>query len=91
MVERSRLQEEPSERRCHLLVLNWMVNVLARYPVRFFSHTWAQVLVLRWLTFGISNLQTSSGQCPEKPGDVAFAYQFLAGMRTYVNKNVSVR
>lgn len=34
------------------------------------------------------NFQTSSGALTGKGGDVALAYQFLAGMRAYMNKNV---
>ena len=36
------------------------------------------------------NFQTNSGALTGKAGDVAFAYQFLAGMRAYVNKKVYV-
>ncbi|MBL8044298.1 MAG: outer membrane beta-barrel protein [Nitrospira sp.] len=71
-----------------LLVLNWMVNVMARYPGEVLqpyvgAGAGASLANLRDIT-----LQTSSGTMTGKAGDVAFAYQFLAGMRTYVNKNV---
>ncbi len=72
----------------NLLVLNWMVNLLARYPGEVFqpyvgAGAGASLAHLRDIT-----LQTSSGALTGKAGDVAFAYQFLAGMRAYMNKNV---
>lgn len=74
----------------NLLVLNWMVNILARYPGEIFqpyvgAGAGASLAHLRDI-----NLQTSSGSLTGKAGDVSFAYQVLAGMRAYVNKKVYV-
>lgn len=74
----------------NLLVLNWMVNILARYPGEILqpyvgAGAGASLAHLRDINF-----QTNSGALTGKAGDVAFAYQLLAGMRAYVNKKVYV-
>lgn len=72
----------------NLLVLNWMVNILVRYPGEVFqpyvgAGAGASLASLRDINF-----QTNSGSFSGKAGDVAFAYQFLAGTRAYVQKKV---
>lgn len=72
----------------NLLVVNGMVNILARYPGDVLqpyvgAGAGASLAHLRDINF-----HTSTGSFSGKAGDVAFAYQFLAGMRAHLNKKV---
>ncbi|HEY7533449.1 MAG TPA: hypothetical protein VH681_11815, partial [Nitrospiraceae bacterium] len=71
-----------------LTVINFMVNVLARYPGEF-------IQPYIGAGFGVSagelhdaNIQVGGSQLTGKSNDAAFAYQFLGGARAYVTKRI---
>ncbi|MBS0169768.1 MAG: outer membrane beta-barrel protein [Nitrospira sp.] len=72
----------------NMLVLNWMVNVLARYPGEVFQPYVGAGAGVSLANLRDINFHTSSGSLSGKASDAAFAYQFLAGARAYVQKKV---
>ncbi len=72
----------------NLLVLNSMVNLLARYPGDIIQPYVGAGIGVSVAQLRDINFQTRSGVMTGKSSDVAFAYQFLAGMRAYVQKKV---
>ena len=72
----------------NLLVLNSMVNLLARYPGETIQPYVGAGIGVSFAQLRDINFQTSSGSMTGKGGDAAFAYQFLAGARAYVQKKV---
>ena len=72
----------------NLLVLNSMVNLLARYPGDLLQPYVGAGMGVSVAQLRDINFQTRSGAMTGKGSDVAFAYQFLAGVRAYVQKNV---
>lgn len=72
----------------NLLVINSMINLLLRYPgdtIQPYVGAGAGVSYAQLRDF---NLQTNFAAVSGKAGDAAFAYQFLAGARAYVNKHL---
>lgn len=72
----------------NLLVLNSMINLLARYPGDMIQPYVGAGIGVSIAQLRDINFQTSSGTMTGKGSDVAFAYQFLAGARVYVQKKV---
>lgn len=78
----------PGQAQGDLTVINFMVNVLARYPGEI-------VQPYAGAGFGVSagqlrdaNIQVTGSQLTGKADDRAFAFQFLGGVRAYVTKKV---
>ena len=65
-----------------------MVNLLARYPGDMIQPYIGAGIGVSVAQLRDINFQTSSGAMTGKGSDVAFAYQFLAGLLAYVNKKV---
>ncbi len=65
-----------------------MVNLLARYPGDTIQPYVGAGIGVSVAQLRDVNFQTKSGAMTGKAGYVAFAYQFLAGVRAYVQKTV---
>ena len=72
----------------NLLVLNSMVNLLARFPGDTIQPYVGAGIGVSVAQLRDINFHTRSGAMTGKASDVAFAYQFLAGVRAYVQKKV---
>lgn len=72
----------------NLLVLNSMLNLLARYPGDTIQPYVGAGIGVSLAQLRDLNFRTNSGVGAGKAGDIAFAYQFLAGVRAYVQKKV---
>lgn len=70
----------------NLLVLNSMANLLAPYPGETIQPYVGAGIGVSVAQLRDINFQTTSGGMTGKGSDVAFAYQFLAGVRAYVQK-----
>jgi opacity protein-like surface antigen len=71
-----------------LRVLNTMLHVLARYPGDILQPYIGAGIGVSFASLRDLNLQSSTGTSTGKASDAFFAYQFLAGMRAYVSKQV---
>jgi opacity protein-like surface antigen len=71
-----------------LTVVNFMLNVLARYPGDILQPYIGAGIGVSYAKLGDLNLQSSTGTSTGEARDAFFAYQFLAGARAYVHKNV---
>lgn len=65
-----------------------MLNVLARYPGDVLQPYIGAGIGVSYAKLGDLNLQSSTGSSTGEARDAFFAYQFLAGMRAYVHRNV---
>ena len=72
----------------NLLVLNSMINLLARYPGDVIQPYGGAGIGVSIAQLRDINFRTNSGAMTGKGSDAAFAYQFLAGVRAYVQKKV---
>jgi opacity protein-like surface antigen len=71
-----------------LTVLNAMLNVLVRYPGDILQPYVGAGVGISYARLSDLNLRSSIGASTGDASDRFFAYQFLAGMRAYVHKNV---
>jgi opacity protein-like surface antigen len=71
-----------------LFVFNAMLNLLARYPGERLQPYIGAGIGVSIAQIRDMNLQGRFGTLTDKAGDAAFAYQFLAGMRAYVQKDI---
>ena len=71
-----------------LTVVNFMLNILARYPGDVLQPYIGAGLGLSVAALRDLNLRSSTSTMTGDAGDASLGYQFLAGMRAYVHKNV---
>jgi opacity protein-like surface antigen len=71
-----------------LFVFNAMLNLLARYPGETLQPYIGAGIGVSVAQIRDMNLQGRFGTLTDKAGDAAFAYQFLAGMRAYVQRKI---
>jgi opacity protein-like surface antigen len=71
-----------------LTILNAMLNVLVRYPGDILQPYIGAGIGISYARLSDLNLRSSTGTTTGDASDRFFAYQFLAGMRAYVHKNV---
>jgi opacity protein-like surface antigen len=71
-----------------LAVVNFMVNVLARYPGEVLQPYIGVGIGLSAASLRDATIQTGGMALSGKANDGAFAYQFLAGARAYVSSRV---
>jgi opacity protein-like surface antigen len=72
----------------NLTVVNFMLNILARYPGDVLQPYIGAGVGLSAAVLSDINLRSSTSTLTGDTGDASLAYQFLAGMRAYVHKNV---
>lgn len=72
----------------NLLVINSMVNLLLRYPGDTIQPYVGAGAGVSYAQLRDLNLQTNFASLSGKGSDAAFAYQFLAGARAYMNKQL---
>ncbi len=72
----------------NLLVINSMINLLLRYPGDMIQPYVGAGAGVSYAQLRDLNLQTNVASLSGKGSDAAFAYQFLAGARAYMNKQL---
>jgi opacity protein-like surface antigen len=71
-----------------LTAVNFMVNVLARYPGEIIQPYVGAGFGVSAGQLSDANIQVGGAQLTGKAADGAFAYQFLGGVRAYVTKKI---
>ncbi|ALA60928.1 outer membrane protein [Nitrospira moscoviensis] len=71
-----------------LAVINFMVNVIARYPGEVIQPYIGTGIGVSAGQLSDANIRAGSSQLTGKSTDGAFAYQFLGGIRAYVTKGI---
>jgi opacity protein-like surface antigen len=83
-----KLNASPNQAQGDLAVVNFMVNVLARYPGEIIQPYVGAGFGVSAGQLSDANIQVGGSQLTGKAGDGAFAYQFLGGVRAYVTKKI---
>lgn len=78
----------PGQAQGDLTVINFMVNVLARYPGEIIQPYVGVGIGVSGGQLSDANIQVASSQLTGKAGDGAGAFQFLGGVRAYVTKMI---